>query len=56
MQYVLAAEPLSDRGYEEPFVHYEFEAPSFLLPAVRGTPDVKSPIPSYRSVVNATHH
>jgi hypothetical protein len=41
VHHVLAAEPLSCRGYEEPFVHYEFEAASFLLPAVRDTPDLK---------------
>jgi len=36
MHYVLTDDRLSDRGYEEPFVHFDqWEAPSFLLPAVR---------------------
>jgi hypothetical protein len=36
MHYVLAEERLSDRGHEEPYVHFdESEGPSFLLPAVR---------------------
>jgi len=36
VHYILAEERLSDRGYEEPYVHFEAsEGPTFLLPAVR---------------------
>jgi hypothetical protein len=36
VHYVLAEERLDDRGYEEPYVHFdEHEGPSFLHRAVR---------------------
>jgi hypothetical protein len=45
VHYLLVDESLTQRGYEEPYVHFdELEAPSFLHPAVQqylhsGTPD-----------------
>jgi hypothetical protein len=36
IHYYLAEAELLQKGFEEPFVHFDqFEAPSFLLPAVR---------------------
>jgi hypothetical protein len=44
VQYLLVEESLAQRGYEEPYVHFdELEAPSFLHPAVKHLLGIDTP-------------
>lgn len=44
VHYLLVDEALTQRGYEEPYVHFdELEAPSFLHPAIKRYLDVDAP-------------